>query len=537
MKIEGADKPLIQYFTKARGGELKERTGDKVDFGNFKGDNFVADLIHMKQMAANSVTKAFIMPGNASAGVVARNETPVVIVHGTGFGEESISAYKDAALETGHPAELTTYTTIKEGEPMEQSGQLVSRNINNARMEISRKHLEELSSCKDDPEELKEYFGMSSDFYGRHDERVDRVVSLMPALIDKMEDLLENDKDELLKTFSGRTKEIEKSLAEHVRKAGYSDKKVAARVAGEIMDVIAPKAVIVGHSMGGFVSYTLALNPKAGDKSDFTYDGANGVSTVITLSSPVGKGVNKTLPGGLANYAYTLLEKNVLDPMETFPGMQFSMVNPFFNMWYSYNKELTKEMYKNSALIGSVYMNPIIHLMKPGYEQITEGSDFIKKYVDNKKVPDGVTVIAISNRHDGVSEQDRSMVDEKQPNAHNLDAEITIKPEELKNPKSTVPTLAHMKMALYPFEHGEEFRKEVMEDPKHITRILDPANYDGVRWKCLSVLKEDLEKDPAMFRKAEFKPVLEKIRSVASEEMPFADSPSYIARQILDKLG
>jgi len=536
LKIEGSDKPLIQYFTKARGGELKERPGDKVDFGNFKGDNFVADLIHMKQMAANSVTKAFIMPGNASAGVVARNETPVVIVHGTGFGEESISAYKDAALQTGHPAELTTYTTIKEGEPMEQSGQLVSRNINNARMEVSGKHLEELSSCKDDPEALKEYFGMSSDFYGRHDERVDRVVSLMPALIDKMEDLLENDKDELLETFSGRTKEIEKSLAEQVRKAGYSDKKVAARVAGEIMDVIAPKAVLVGHSMGGFVSYTLALNPKAGDKSDFTYDGANGVSTVITLSSPVGKGVNKTLPSGLANYAYTLLEKNVLDPMETFPGMQFSMVNPFFNMWYSYNKELTKEMYKNSALIGSVYMNPIIHLMKPGYEQITEGSDFIKKYVDNKKVPDGVTVIAISNRDDGVSEQDRSMVDEKQPNAHNLDAEITIKPEELKNPKSTVPTLAHMKMALYPFEHGEEFRKEVMEDPKHITRILDPSNYDGVRWKCLSVLKEDLEKDPAMLRKAEFKPVLEKIISVAAEEMPFATSPSCIAREILDSL-
>jgi hypothetical protein len=175
--------------------------------------------------------------------------------------------------------------------------------------------------------------------------------------------------------------------------------------------------------------------------------------------------------------------------------------------------------------------------MKPGYEQITDGSDFIKKYVNDKKVPDGVTVIAISNRDDGVSEQDRSMVDEKQPNAHNLDAEVTIKPEELKNPKSTLATLAHMKMALYPFEHGEEFRKEVLEDPKHITRILNPANYDGVRWKCLSVLKENLEKDPSLFQKPEFKPVLEKIKSVAAEKLPFADSPSCVAQEILDKLG
>ena len=535
MKIDGADKTFIQYFTKAESGKVKEQAGDKVDFGNIKGDNFVDDLIHMKEMAANSVIKSLTMP--SSSGVMVRNETPVVIVHGTGFGKETISAYEDAALQTGHPAELTTYTTIKEGEPLQKSGQLVSENINNSRMEVSKKHLSDLSSMKDDPEALKDYFGMD-DFYGRNDERVDRVASLIPGVIDKMEDLLKTDKDELLKTFSGKTKEIEKSLAEQVKQAGYTDKKVAAKVAEEIMDVIAPKAVLVGHSMGGFVSYSLALNPKekAGDKSDFTYDGANGVSTVITLSSPVGKGINKTLPKGLANLTYDLMEKNILDPMETFPGMQFSMVNPFFNVWYSCNKALMKEMYKEVSLMSTYCTNPIIHLMKPGFEQITEGSDFIKKYVDSKKVPDGITVSAVSNREDGISEQERSRVDERQPNAHNLDAEVTIKPEDLKDPRTTRATMAHLKMSKYPFEHGEEFRKEVMEDPKHITRILDPSNYDGVRWKCLSVLKEDLEKDPAMFRNAEFKPVLEKIRSVAAEEIPFADSPSYIARQILDSL-
>ncbi len=73
MKIDGADKAFIQYFTKARSGEVKEQTGDKIDLGNVKGDNFVADLIHMKQMAAISVIKSLTMP--SSHGVMVRNET------------------------------------------------------------------------------------------------------------------------------------------------------------------------------------------------------------------------------------------------------------------------------------------------------------------------------------------------------------------------------------------------------------------------------------------------------------------------------
>lgn len=41
-----------------------------------------------------------------------------------------------------------------------------------------------------------------------------------------------------------------------------------------MVDVLAPKATLVGHSAGGFVAYAVAVNPKApGSSPDCSYDG------------------------------------------------------------------------------------------------------------------------------------------------------------------------------------------------------------------------------------------------------------------------
>jgi hypothetical protein len=127
-------------------------------------------------------------------------------------------------------------------------------------------------------------------------------------------------------------------------------------------------------------------------------------------------------------------------------------------------------------------------------------------------------------------------VDEKQPNAHNLDAEVTITPEDLKPTINTRASLAHVKMASYPFEHGEEFKKEILENPPHIERILDPKNYDGIRFRCLSVMQDNLKANPELLNSPEYKGVKEKLHDVAAEKLPFKDSPSYLAHQILSGL-
>jgi len=526
---------FINYFTRT---DIENEGKDKVKLGGKKSDKFLENLSRMKEMSDANIKALYMpedMPNHKS---VARNQTPVVIVHGTMAEKESIQNYKDACLESGHPTELTTYMTIKEGEPLQKSGQLVSKNINASRMEVAKKNLEKLSSIKDDPEALKAYFNINDNIYGTRDDKVEGLVSLIPDIIGKMEKLIKKDKNELLETFSGKTKEIEDDLAKDVARAGYRDKNISTKIAAEIMDSVAPKAVLVGHSMGGFVSYTISMNPKdkVNDGNEFTYDGGNGVGTVITLSSPVKLGVKTPLPEGLSNYAYTLVEKNVLNPMESLPGMQFCMINPFFSAWYDFNKQMMKEMYKQSSDMSAIMTNPITYAMKPGVEQISEGSDFIKKYIDNKKVPHGITAIAITNRFDGVSEDYRSKVDESQANAHNLDADVKITEEELKKPKSSRPTLAHMKMGSYPFEHGEEFRKEVMENPNYIPRLLDPSNYDGIRWRTLTVLLDNLKKNSSFFDNPEFRPTLEKIKDVAAEKLPFKDSPSFVAQKILERL-
>lgn len=534
-------KPLLQFFTRK---EEKHEIKDTLTREDPKAMEFINTLLNLKKEAENSAIKVTVMPDTSNGNIKpARNETPVVIVHGTMSTEKSFTKYLDAAVETGHPAELTTYMTVKEGEELQKSAALISKNINNSRIDTANKHMGQLNKIKDDPEALKEYFNMDSDLYGNYDKKADKVFSAIPGVIEKMDKLLKMDRKELEETFSGRTKEIEKELAKEIKKTGFTQGRnnpdvICGKIAGEIMDTIAPKAVLVGHSMGGFLAYTMALNPKEKirDGNEFTYDGGNGVSTVITLSSPVKSGVAVPLPAGLTNYTADLIEKNILDPMESFPGMQFSMINPFFNAWYSYNKELMKEMYGYSANISSTMMNPVIYAMKPGYKQISEGSDFIKKYVQGKEVPPGITAVAFYNPEDGISEPRSSTLDETQNNAHNVEVTVPITAEDLKHPAATKATMAHQKMSKYPYEHGETFKEKILNDPKYIVRILEPENYDGLRWQCMNALMERLEKEPDLFEKAEFKPVLEKVKDLAEEQLPFTDSPSYIAHKLIEKL-
>jgi len=530
---------------------------DSTVIGPTKQDNLLINMFKMRDMAVAGGGSASIpcaAAGRTGFSVQnlslsnlnvlevsrARNNEPIVIVHGTMATETSIQKYKDAAVESGHPTDLYTYCSIKEGEPLQKSGQLISEHINTTRIESVKRELERLEPYRDDPLMMKQLLSMGNDLYGEPDPKVDALIALVPGVMNRLEALLKKDPRVLAGTYSRATKEIEEQLAEEVAGTGFGDgdKKIAAKVAAELMDTISPKVVLLGHSMGGFVSYTIALNPrgKGEEENIFTYDGGNGVSSVITLSSPVGKGVPDPLPWGLETLTYDLVDKNMLQPLEKTPAMQIAEMNPFFAAGYAFNKALLKEAMRQSMIATTSMTSPMIWAMKPGVEQITEGSQFIRNYVEGKKVPEGITMISISCKDDGISVQDHSLVDDSQLNAYNLDAHVTVTDEDLKDPRSTRPTMTHLKMAQYPVEHGNQFRHEILENPKHIVRLLDRSNYDGVRWRCLTVLAEDQAKNPDFLSKPEFKPVIAKLREVAAEKLPFTDSPSYVASQILKKM-
>lgn len=70
-----------------------------------------------------------------------------MIVHGTLVDKESITAYRDYALKTGHPVDLRTYKSVQDGGRIEDSARQVASHVNEARQELARTHLEELKGA------------------------------------------------------------------------------------------------------------------------------------------------------------------------------------------------------------------------------------------------------------------------------------------------------------------------------------------------------------------------------------------------------
>ena len=492
----------------------------------------------------SSIYKALEQP---SGKIEARNRTPVVIVHGTMSTDKRMINYKDAAQGTGHPVDLQTFITIKDGHKLEESGHIVSQQINEDRVQATKLNLQDLKGIKNNPDRLKEYFKMDANLYGDKDNNVNKIAKFIPGVIDEVDSLLKMPQSELNESFSTRMLGIENKLTDKISGTGFGSQEVngkkrdemCAKVSREIINSIAPRVILVGHSMGGFLSYTMALNPKESpeDNNPFRYDGGNGISTLMTLSSPIKSGTRAPLPRALYGLSYDLLERHYLNPMENTPGMQFAMLNPFFAAWYSTSKAMTKQMHRMGMEMSTRMMTPMIHAKSPGYKQIEEGSDFIKEHVKDKNVPSGITAIAVSSIDDGVSEQERSQIDDSKPNAHNLDAEANVKPEELTEFMYTKHNLAHVKMAEQPKAHWQEFIKEQIENPEKIPSLLHRSNDDGFRWNCLQVLFARAKENPEYFSSPEYENAYNAVKDVASERLPFTDSPSYVAKQIIDEIN
>jgi hypothetical protein len=522
---------------------------DEVDIKGAGDESVKVSLAALKQLKMNESEQSgkvslvgLAYPALTQA--AARNNTPVIVVHGTLREKESISKYNEASLAEGHPTDFSTYLTIKEGERIEVSGQIISRSVNEARMDVARKNLKELRHVRNDEHTLMAFFSMSPDLYGETDKSTGKIAALLPGVIDRMDDILSMRNETLAGSLSTRLKDYQKQLAAAIMTTGFASsshdveqrKEVVDKCAAEIIESIAPKPFLVGHSMGGFVSYVIGVNPKENikDKDPCTFDAGNGVSTVMVLSSPIARGVRKPLPTGLSSIGFDLYEKNVLNPLEHTPAMELAMMNPLFAAWYASSKAISKESSKQMTEASASFMNPYIYAQKPGYEQIAEGSSFIRDHLEGKKVPYGTTVVAVTNKLDGVSEADRSKADESQPNAHNLDAEVKITPDDLKDPMDTLPRVAHFKMADYPIDHWGELKKEICQNPVAIPRILDRKNHDGIRYNTLMVLLGSAIDDRAFFKKPEMKNALQAIRDTAGEKLPFSDSPAYVAWQILN---
>ena len=452
---------------------------------------------------------------------LARNNRPVVLLHGTLVEKDGIAAYRDFALKSGHPVDHRTYPTITKGDRIEKSADLVSRNINLARQDLLERNLDKLQGA--DSKGLDEFFALDGNLYGKTDKDADVVRASLPGLIENVSQLLTE--SDLQQTLSGRLKRVEEELQESLTTAGVDPRK-ADKTAAELLDSLAPKAIVVGHSAGGYVGYALTVNPEETPDTDpFTFDGGNGVGEMVVLSSPVGQGLPTPAPPGVLDLGFYNFDKAFIRPFEQLPPASWMLANPLIGANYKALKNMTKQAYHVANWVSIGLLNPAVHQVRPGNKQVEANSEFFNSYLKDKKVPEGVSVVAVTSPLDMLSQEGRSRVDDTQPNAHNFSADLQVSQEEIERER---PTWAHLIMTEKPDLFKEQYAHH-LTDPANLSKILDPTNDDGVRYEALRMLQGELSKGQAELSA----PIRKALKAVAAERAPFKDSPSYLAHQIL----
>ena len=452
---------------------------------------------------------------------LARNNRPVVLLHGTLVEKDGIEAYRDFALASGHPVSHKTYQSITKGGRIEKSTELASQEVNLSRAEVARKNLENLKDL--DRAGLQTAFQLNSELYGQSDPSVALTLDRLPAVLSSVDELLSQDEGAISDKLSGQLLRLEADFAKQLAEAGVEGKK-ASGIADEVLDTVAPKAILIGHSAGGFVAQNMVVNPElTPDDDEFTYDGGTGIAEALIISSPIEKGLNKPSPPGIAELPFYRYDKNVLQPLEKLPPASIALMNPFISAAYHTNKSLLKSLSAASFMLTASLTGPLTYTLRPGNEQVEEGSEFFKNRVQDKPIPEGVSVITFTSPLDRLVLEDRAALETDESNGHSFSVDLGVTDEDLIRER---PTWTHVLMAERPNEFEQQFNDAVNTDEGRLVRLLDSANDEGVRHRALSMLQEETK----ILNSPNVQGALEK---VAAERLPFEDSASFLAYQLL----
>jgi Alpha/beta hydrolase family len=458
---------------------------------------------------------------------LARHQRPVVLLHGTIVGKEGIEAYREFALQQGHPVNHRDYPGITKGAAIEQSTEIASKEVNRSRAEVARLNLENLKNA--DSQRLEQFFQLDGGLYGTPDADADKIGALLPTVTSRVASLLNQPQSMIESSLSGQLRELEQELAGELGKQGVSSPHLV-KIAAGLVDALAPKAILVGHSAGGFVAQTMVVNPEpeVGIDLPFAYDGGHGVGEAILLSAPVGKGLPTPAPPGVLGLPYYNYESQVLRPLEKLPQVQLARLNPIADFMYGATKAWLSMASEVGTYVSLSMTSPLLHIASPGYRQVNEGDEFFETYVKDKPVPDGVSVLAVTSPLDQLSQEDRSKVTTGQVNAHHLSIDLGVSDEDIRRER---PTWSHVIMTEKPDSFKAQYAEHLSHNSDAFGKLLDPKNDDGVRYEALRLLKGELADDPGLIERQPG--VGQVLAKVAAERMPFEDSPSYLAFQML----
>lgn len=433
-----------------------------------------------------------------------RKESPVIFIHGLGVYGDSLKKFSGFAQEAGYQVKIEDYENINNTGSTDASAHLISKDINESRRDATIKQLSEISQIISNEEDLQKFFKVDPSLQR---EKKAKLTSIIKEIVNDAHEVLNNYNDQ---SFSSNMKSVEQSLKEKIKNSDIINCKnesddydlLCTKAASDIMETISPKALIVAHSMGAFVANTVILNPDS-------YDGGNGIASALLISGAV-NGKRMSATESLVAREYDATEKN------------------------GGTNKLTRNEAINAA--GQIYQY-LENYLKKQYEALENAhnkSKFFKEKIAGKKPPNNLTVISAYDTKDVVVEASDSKLDLSQNNLHNIEFNRPSTEKEKNNPNAHLNVLIHLKTAASPDLVGQQFVRNILTNSQYAVRAIDKANNESFRYTTLKLLAKQEEKQPGFLMKQNG--VVKKLREVAAEGLPFTDSPSYLAGQILEKI-
>lgn len=304
------------------------------------------------------------------------------------------------------------------------------------------------------------------------------------------------------------------SPAFHQQSASVADNEAALnKTVNKILDTLAPRVYLVGHSLGGFIS-TKAL-----------MDDVDDVAMTLALGSPVAG--TEEVPPSLA-----WIEKAILPPF--------------------------RPMYRKAV-------RKVLGFYFPAIEQMNATSKSVQK-LQNTGLPYDTTAVSVANPLDGLVTPRNARLNDGLPGKLNL----TVTPLEAQiedlvgaweqfilqlaklNPFVSIPgKVLGQTEAAKGFSHhcglvqnhdaywpcDGDMLNEVFESDEAVSRIrtlLHPQNTEAVRERVLELLADRLEDKPELAR--HYRPLRADLESLTHQRLPFADGVAARAEALLQQL-
>ncbi len=284
---------------------------------------------------------------------------------------------------------------------------------------------------------------------------------------------------------------------------GY-DNAAREKIVNRLLDGLAPRVILMGHSMGGMTATKTLQLPLDPDHADGQSAGGD-VGMVVAMGSPL---------------------NGVEEPPKALGFLNRKVAGSPAVDWLKY-------------LIGDYF---------PGLVQVLRGSGVVQK-VQTLGIPDDTTVISISTPDDSLVSTEGTRLPEDRHNMHNLD--VSTKSAGLG--KALFPQGGGF---WQPFDYLAELAGDVSEEwrgllqhclhighseehwsergevtlqilselgrPDLLGNILHPANYERLREHTLDLLIRRTRDIPE--RRERYQPLIPMLEAMTKDALPFADS-------------